>query len=62
MVANGHQQADLIATLNSVPFFKTHGYADGTWGEAKLRPGVTFRWLDMTKVLVPVQSTLARAA
>jgi GNAT superfamily N-acetyltransferase len=62
MVANGHRQADLIATLNSVAFFKAHGYADGTLGEAKLPPSVTFRWLDMTKVLVPMQSTLATAA
>ena len=62
VVANGHRQADLMATLNSVAFFKAHGYADGTLGEAKLRSSVTFRWLDMTKVLVPVQSTLASAA
>ncbi len=62
MVANGRQQSDLMATLNSAPFFKAHGYADGTLGEAKLRPGVTFRWLEMTKILVPVQSTLARVA
>lgn len=59
---SGHQKADLVATLNAVPFFKSRGYADGTLSKAKLRPGVTFRWLDMTKVLVPLQSTLATAA
>ncbi len=61
MAVNGHRQADLMATLNSVAFFTALGYADGPFGEAELCPDVTFRWLDMSKALVPVQSALAKA-
>ena len=61
MAVNGHRQADLMATLNSVAFFTALGYDDGPFREVKLSPDVTFRWLDMTKLLVPTQSASAKA-
>ena len=62
MSASGHRQADLIATLNSISFFKRLGYSGDRVGEAKLAHDVPFRWLDMSKALGPSPSAVQNAA
>ena len=62
MAASGHRQADLIATLNSIAFFKRLGYSGDTVGVANLPHDVPFRWLDMSRALVPSPSAARQVA
>ena len=62
IAAGGHRHADLIATLNSIAFFRRLGYSGDTVGEAKLPRDVPFRWLDMSKALGASSSAARQAA
>ena len=53
MAASGHRQVHLMATVNSIAFFRRLGYGGDEVREAQLPRNIRFRWLDMSKALQP---------
>ena len=62
MAAAGHRQADLIATLSSIAFFRALGYEGANVGETKLAQDLPFRWLDMSKAVGTSPSAVRKSA
>jgi GNAT superfamily N-acetyltransferase len=58
MIANGHRQADLVATLNSIAFYKRLGYVGSTPIDLSLPHGASFHGLNMSKALAPSEMTI----
>lgn len=58
ITANGHRQADLMATLNSIAFYRRLGYVGSALANLNPPHGASIRGLNMSKALGKSEMTI----